>query len=111
MEISFASRRLQRLCQSAKQLQRVYGRPCAQKLMTRLADLVAAPTLEELRHLPGRCHELAGKRRGHLAVDLAAGVRLVFRPSRNPVPVKEDGGLDWKRIDAIELMEIVNYHE
>jgi proteic killer suppression protein len=79
--------------------------------MTRLADLVAAPTLEDLRSLPGRCHELAGNRKDQLALDLAAGVRLIFRPSRNPAPVKEDGGLDWTQIDSVELTEIVDYHE
>jgi proteic killer suppression protein len=111
VEISFASRRLQRLCESAKELQRSYGKACAQKLMTRLADLVAARTLEDLRLLPGRCHELKGKRKGQLALDLAGGIRLIFRPSQNPTPVKEDGGLDWQQIDAVEVTEILDYHE
>lgn len=111
MEISFATQRLQRLCESAKQLQRALGRPCARKVMTRLKDLAAAPTLEEFRRLPGRCHELAGGRQGRLALDLAGGKRLLFRPTQNPAPRKQNGGLDWREIDAIEVTEIVDYHD
>ena len=111
MEISFATQRLQGLCESAKQLQRALGRPCAKKVMTRLKDLAAAPTLEEFRRLPGRCHELAGARRGHLALDLSGGKRLLFRPTQNPAPHKDDGGLDWQQVDAIEVTEIVDYHD
>lgn len=110
MEISFATKRLQRLCESAKDLQRAFGRPCAVKVMTRLKDLAAAPTLEEFQRLPGRCHELAGGRRGRLALDLAGGKRLVFRPRENPAPHKPDGGLDWRKVDAVEVTDIADYH-
>jgi proteic killer suppression protein len=110
VEVSFASLRLRRVCESAKNLQRAYGKPCAKKLMARLADLRAAPNLEDLRRLPGRCHELDGDRAGQLALDLPDGRRLVFEPTENPHPVKEDGGLDWRRVEAIRVIEIVDYH-
>lgn len=78
--------------------------------MARLKDMAAAATLEEFRRLPGRCHELAGDRRGQLALDLADGRRLLFKPSQNPPPRKGDGGLDWQRVDAVQVTEIVDYH-
>ena len=110
VEVSFSSPRLRRACESAADLQRAYGKPCAKRLMARLADLRAAPTLDDLRRLPGRCHELDGDRAGQLALDLPDGRRLVFEPTENPSPMKEDGGLDWRRVDAIRVIEIADYH-
>ena len=78
--------------------------------MARLADLDAAASLEEMRQLPGRCHELSGDRKGQLAIDLAGGKRLVFEPAANPPAQREQGGLDWEAVDAIRLIEIIDYH-
>lgn len=38
----------------------------------------AAPTLEAMRNLPGRCHELRGNRGGQLSIDLDGPYRLLF---------------------------------
>jgi len=63
-----------------------------------------------MRTLPGaRCHELKGNRAGQLAVSLDHPGRLIFEPTK-PVPRREDGGLDWTRVTAIEVIEIVDYH-
>jgi toxin HigB-1 len=78
--------------------------------MTRLTDMAAATTLEDLRQLPGQCHELTGDRKGQLALDLAGGKRLIFEPSENPPPIKDDGGLAWERVDAVRVLEITDYH-
>ena len=77
--------------------------------MTRLADLRAAPTLAEFRHLPGRCHELEGDRRGQLALELEGGKRLVFSPSGSNIR-RADGGLDWTLVEAVCVLEVVDYH-
>jgi proteic killer suppression protein len=66
--------------------------------------------LEEFRRLPGRCHELDGNRKGQLTLDLADGKRLIVEPANNPVPLKEDGGLDWSQVDAVLIVEIIDYH-
>lgn len=63
-----------------------------------------------MRTLPGRCHELTGDRKGELAVDLRGPYRLVFEPADNPPPVKEDGGLDWRRVTAVRILEVEDYH-
>jgi proteic killer suppression protein len=110
VEISFASTRLRKTCESKKELQQLHGTACAKKAMARLLDLAAAPALEEFRRLPGRCHELDGDRKGQLALDLADGKRLIFEPANTPVPLKEGGGLDWRQIDAVLVVEIIDYH-
>lgn len=110
MEITFASTRVRRQCESERVLQRAHGQACARKLMARLADLDAAASLSEMRTLPGRCHELSGDRAGQLALELADGKRLVIEPANVPLPVDQGGGLDWARIDAVRILEIANYH-
>ena len=110
MQISFPKRRLQRTCESHRALQKEHGASCAKKISARLADLEAAGSLEVLRYLPGGCHELDGNLDGHLALNLPDGKRLIFKPSAEPAPTKEDGGLDWTAVDAVEVLEIVDYH-
>lgn len=93
-------------------MQREYGQVRARILQRRLDDLRAATVLEDMRPpLPGRCHELTGNREGELAIDLDHPYRLVFCVADNPVPLKEDGGLDWKSVTAIQITEITDYHD
>ena len=111
MEISFASRKLQRVCESENELRRAYGNDCAKKAMSRLSDLRAAATLEEMRNLPGRCHELAGDRAGQLGIELAGGRRLVIAPTGGWPSGKEGGAHVWSEIEAVQVLEIVDYHD
>lgn len=109
VELTFATTRLQRLFESQRELRRMHGDRCAKKLMTRIADLRAAATLAEFRHLPGRCHELDGDRHGQLALELEGGKRLVFTPTGGDIH-RTDRGLDWTLVEAVCLLEIVDYH-
>jgi toxin HigB-1 len=111
LEISFGKRRLQKACEERRALQKEHGAACAKRISARLADLAAAPTLEEFRHLPGGCHELDGDRDGRLALKLPDGKRLVIRPGVDPMPTLDSGGLDWGAVEAIEIVDIVDYHD
>jgi proteic killer suppression protein len=110
VELTFATTRLQRLLESQRELRRTHGDRCAKKLMTRMADLRAASTLAEFRRLPGRCHELAGDRRGQLALDLEGGKRLIFSPCGSDIH-RTDGGLDWSMVEAVCVLEVGDYHD
>ncbi len=75
-------------------------------------ELNAAETLEDISKVPPvKCHELKGNRKGQLAVNLEGGVRLVFIPASDPVPIKEDDGLDWRQIKEIVIIGIEDYHK
>ncbi|MEX0614153.1 MAG: type II toxin-antitoxin system RelE/ParE family toxin [Pirellulales bacterium] len=111
MEIAFRSRRIEKLCNSAKEMRAKLGERTAKVLQQRLAELKAADTLDDLGKMPGaRCHELAGDRKGQLAVDLVHPKRLVFEPDHHPAPSKADGGLDWQQVTRVLVVEIVDYH-
>lgn len=72
----------------------------------------ACETLEDARTVPGaRCHELKGNRSGQLSVDLEHPYRLLFMCADEPVPRKEDGGLDWAGVTIVEVLGVENTHE
>lgn len=108
MQISFGKRRLQGACEEFASLVSEHGTACAKRISVRLADLSAAPSLEEFRHLAGGCHELDGDRDdGQLALDLLDGKQLILRPIDDPAPMADTGGLDWGAIEAVEIVDIL----
>ena len=110
MDVSFASPKLQKLCESEKELRKAYGSGGAKKVMRRLSDLRAAGTLEDMRNLPGRIHELSGDRDGQLAIDLAGGWRLIVAPTSGWPAEKAEGAHVWTTIDAVKVLEVTDYH-
>jgi toxin HigB-1 len=109
MEITFGDRKLQNLCEQEKVAQRKLGANCAKKLKARLADLAAVSCVTEL--FAGRPHPLKGDRAGEFAVDLEGGTRLVFKPDNDPIPLTEDGSIDWSKVTAICIVFIGDYHD
>lgn len=112
MDIIFSTTKLEKESNDSKLLQRRHGTERAKRLRRRLDELRAANNLEEMRFLQGaRCHELIGNRAGQLSLDLDHPYRLILLPAHDPVPTKEDGGLDWKKITAVQILEITDTHE
>ena len=111
MEILFPTDDDPRDWNDSKRLVRRHNSQRAKLIRRRLDDLKAAPTLEVMRNLPGRCHELKGDRAGQLSIDLDGPYRLLFVPAHNPVPKKPDGGLDWTQVTAVILVGVVDTHE
>lgn len=110
MEIEFDDKRFEQECKDSRALVRRFGERNARVLRRRLDDLDAAESLEDLRNLPGRCHELLGNRSGQISLDLVHPLRLSFvsatEGSRRP-----DGGLDWSAIKAIKILRVEDTHE
>jgi proteic killer suppression protein len=111
VDIAFVDPGLQQVCNDDKTAKRKLGADGAKKLRRRLDDLAAASTLAVMKNLPGRCHELTDDLKGQLAMDLDGGRRLIFRPDHDPVPCKDDGGLDWSRVTAVCVTGIGDYHD
>lgn len=109
MEINFINHDLRTLCEQEKLAVKKLGKPCARKLRTRLADLIAAAHVREL--VAGRPHPLSGDRQGQFALDLHGGIRLVFKPDHEPVPALADGGIDWTQVSRIIIVFIGDYHD
>lgn len=88
-----------------------YGMENARLIMRRMAVLLGTPTLEEVPSTkPERRHQLAGNRGGQFAVDVKQPYRIVFEPANDPIPMREQGGYDLRRITAITILEVEDYH-
>jgi plasmid maintenance system killer protein len=111
MQVLFKKKALQKQCSSEKARVKCWGKPTAKKLGRRLDDLAAASCLEDMRHLPGRCHELTGNLAGLLAIDLVGSQRLILEPADEPIPRKDDSGLDWSQVLRVRIVRIEeDYH-
>ena len=111
MDIAFRTRKLENTFNSSKALHRVYGPRRARAIMIRLAALKAAKTLEQVPTTPpDRRHRLRGDRDGQYAVDLVHPYRLIFEPNHHPLPRRADGGIDAKKVSAITIFAVIDYH-
>jgi proteic killer suppression protein len=110
VKITFLNKKLEKQANDFKKCQKEMGTIRAKLYNKRLGDLRNAITLEDVRNLPGRYHELMGDRKGQWACDLDHPYRLVFEPHENPIPTNESGNFIWLEIKGVEIIEITDYH-
>lgn len=111
MDILFSNDRARKEFNTQKILLQRHGPKRAKIIQRRLSQLRAANILEELRNLPGRCHELRENRRHQLSLDLDHPYRLIFMPAHNPLPCKPDGGLDWAKVTSVTIIGVEDTHD
>ena len=108
MDVFFNDSKFESQMSTSKARRKAFGPERAKKLEIRRAQIDAAGTLADLRHLPGHWHELTGDWAGHLAVSLDGPYRLILAPTTTPeLP---DGSLDWGAVTAVVLVGVVDYH-
>lgn len=110
MNLTFRTKKLEKLANDYRKCKKILGARRSELLNKRLNDLRVAVTLEDVRYLPGRYHELKENRKGQWACDLDHPYRLVFEPHESPIPVTPDGNYLWIEIKGVEIIEIINYH-
>ena len=114
MDISFKNTKLEKSFNEGSKLESKHGTKRAKLIRLRMKALRAAESLMDFwppKSGPERCHELTeGKRSGQLSVDLDFPYRLIFIPDHDPIPTKEDGGLDWSQVSVIKIRSVENTH-
>lgn len=112
MLIEFDTPKLKRLCETFQAGRRTWGDKVMRKIGQRLGELQAANNLEDLRNLaPGASpHPLKGKYAGLFAVSLHGAYRMIFKPTNDPEEYETADGMDRKRITAIKILKIEDYH-
>jgi proteic killer suppression protein len=111
MDIVFKYNKFEKECNNQRLLEKKHGKERAKRIRRRLDDLRAVNVLEDMRNLPGRCHELLHDRSEQLSLDLDHPYRLIFEPANEPIPTKPDGGIDWTKVTAIKILGVENTHE
>jgi len=111
IQVKFQKPELQQAFQDEKAAQRLFSDAKRARLyQRRIKDLEAVETLAHMSAYPGGCHPLKGTRSGLYSLRLWGGLRLVIVPAHNPLPLKDDGGLDLDRVTAIEISSVEDYH-
>ena len=112
MEISFKTNQLGKDLNSAKKLRKKYGDVRARYIIRRMKVLAASTTLAEVPHQPPeRCHQLSGDRDEQFGVTIKDQWRIVFKVNHEPIPRKEDNGIDLGKITKITITWIGDYHD
>lgn len=110
MQINYYDPKLRKLCENNREAVRRLGANLAKKLQSRLSDIEAAPDVQGLPPV-GNPHPLVRDRQGQFSIRLADGKRLVFIPNHNPVPKKDDGGINWTLVTSVTIVFIGDYHD
>ncbi|WP_332029941.1 type II toxin-antitoxin system RelE/ParE family toxin [Kaistella sp.] len=110
MKIEYKTHKLKKSFSDSRAIAKSYGTR-AKNVKKRLEELIAAPHLMDISMLPqANLHELKTPRKGEFAVDISANYRITFVPANDPIPLKEDGGLDLQRITEIKINSVEDYH-
>ena len=111
MKLHYKNRKLEKSMASLSVIAATYGTR-AKLVNQRKNELTAAATLETMRNITAaNCHELKHNLKGKLAVDISGNHRIIFEPYHDPIPEKEDGGLDWLNVTEILIIAIgEDYH-
>lgn len=94
-------------------MMQAHGAQRSRRLKNIMTSMRAAPSLATFAppmSPPHRCHELTGNKKGQLSLDLDHPYRLIFRPDHDPLPLRDEGGLDWKAVTAVEILGIEDTH-
>ncbi|MBQ8072043.1 MAG: killer suppression protein HigA [Bacteroidales bacterium] len=110
MDVLYRSEHLRKCAEDKKYSVKKLGTIRSSKYMQRIADLLLAETLEDVRNLPGNYHELTANRKGQWAVSLDGPYRLIFVPHEDPIPTDQYGKYLWIEIKGVEVIGIDNYH-
>ncbi len=113
MEISFSTNKLSKQMNQEEVMLKVHGAIRTKKLKRLLTSLEAAPDLSVFAppmSKPHRCHELTANLKGSLSLDLDHPYRLLFKPDHNPLPQREEGGLDWSKVTTIVITKVKDTH-
>ena len=111
MHITFSTHKLEKIFNTEKALTRNFGDRMKDVILNRMAVLQVASNLALVPTTrPERMHQLTENLKDQFAVDLVHPYRLIFKPNHDPLPRKDDGGIDRQRVEAITILDVIDYH-
>ena len=110
MKLSFKSWKLEKSLVTDKGLFKAYGEK-ARKIKQRISELRSAENLETVKRLPAlRLHQHQGKDKGRWSIDIWKNWRILFTIDMEPIPRKDDDGIDLSRITDIRIESVEDPH-
>ncbi|MHA7293541.1 hypothetical protein [Arthrobacter sp. HLT1-21] len=105
MDVYFKTESLALLLGNDRNRVREFGSDGAAKIDLRLQQLASAPTLEEMKVMPGRCRELNPHPAGFFTIDVLPHCQLTFHPSGLDGYKQPRIGREWNSIDSITVSD------
>jgi plasmid maintenance system killer protein len=110
VDFSFANRKFEKELSDISAMKKAYGER-SRALQNRLTTLAVAENLSDVPiGPPDWLEQLKGDRDEQFSVVLTRNWRLIFEIDHDPIPRREDGGIDLENVTAIRLVEVVDYH-
>lgn len=104
MEIAFQTRSLRDVCESDEKLKRQFGDRTAESIKTRLADLRAAASIQDV--VSGNPRKITRDGKPLMILELDGGRVVAFCPNHLRMPLRPDGLVDWVAIYRIRILSI-----
>ena len=102
LEIAFKTKKLREICEDCNKAEELLGEDVSRKLASRLSDLRACESIEQLP--VGNPSEvvIGGKRT--ISINIAQKVHLYF--SSNHVSQSKNNRVDWSKVYRIKIVQI-----
>lgn len=104
LELAFETKSLRSICEREAHARCHLGSEVAEVLKHRLADFRAATSVMDLP--AGRPRLVGGSGHERMIIDLRAGYRIVLEANHPNNPTTEDGGIEWRRVSRIKILQI-----
>jgi proteic killer suppression protein len=111
MIVDFKSNKLRKQLTTAAEIKKSFG-VNAKRVAQRMDDINASDNLQVLCNIPqANCHPLTGNKDGEWAVDISGNHRIIFIITNDPIPIKEDGGINRILVTDIQIISAQeDYH-
>lgn len=107
MEYFAETKKLTKILNNPRLIQRYYGKNMVKKILARLDEFDAAENLQQIpSDPPPRCHPLHGKLEGKFAVDVSGNYRIVFEGYDK----NDELSVEKEKIVTIQIIDIEDYH-
>lgn len=105
MDVFFKTEGLAMLLGNEQNRVREFGTDGAGRIDLRLQQLMCAPTLAEMKVMPGGCRELNPPLRGYFAIDVLPHCQLTFHPTDIGHRGEVEVGREWQSIESITVSD------
>ena len=104
MHLSFSDKTLRMICENEEYAHETLGADIARKLITRLADLMAAKCVIDIPS--GSPHEISLNGEPAYKVNIFPPHHLIFRSVHEHQPFDDEGHIDWHNVSRIQIINI-----
>jgi len=109
LELAFATRELREQCEQETVAHRELGREVATMLKRRLADLLAAETIEDL--VVGNPRQVIENEHSSIQITLSDGYCLVLGANHAKTMIDNIGQPDWSNVRRVKVLRIGICHD